>query len=242
MIKNMHRVATKGFLDPGYIKRWPSAPKVVFSGAPNCFTDELTKRFSIDLGIPIVSMNTLVDNVLTRAGNDEEYSHRFFLRARDMLEAGDQDALVREKIYIKLLRLTDSAQEGFVLTDFPNNVAQAELLEEYKGGMNAFVNVSMPDEVLVDVEASKVSCQDCGRMYYNEDVIMPEQGIRIEKFMPEDGNCDDCGSTNFATGSNPAEFEAELADYKAKKEELLAFYNHFGLLVDFEMRTGYADY
>lgn len=238
----MHQRATKGFLDQGFIKRWPSAPKVIFNAAPNCFADEITKRFSIDLGVPIVSMNQLVEQVRDRAGQDEEFSHKFFLRARDMIEAGDQDALVREKIYIKLLRLTAAAQEGFVLTDFPKNVAQAELLEEYKGGMNAFVNISMPDEVLVDIEASKVDCQDCGRTYYNSDVILPESGIRVERFMPADGNCDDCGSSNFGPGSNPAQFEQELADYKAQKDDLLAFYNHFGLLVDFELRNGYQDY
>ena len=79
-------------------------------------------------------------------------------------------------------------------------------------------------------------------MYYKNDVISPEHGIRIEKFMPKDGSCDDCGSSNFQVGSDPKDFEEQLDVYKSQKDELLAFYNHFGLLVDFELRHGFSDY
>lgn len=46
-----------------------------------------------------------------------------------MIRNDDTEALLREKIYLKLLRLTPHAQNGFILTDFPNNVAEAEMLE-----------------------------------------------------------------------------------------------------------------
>ena len=78
-----------------------------------------------------------------------------------MVDAGDQEGLIREKIPVKLLRLTAATQNGFILTDFPNNVSQAELLEEYRGGMNAFVHLTLPDEILVDIEESKCKCADC---------------------------------------------------------------------------------
>ena len=77
---------------------------------------------------------------------------------------------MREKVYLKLLRLCPHAQNGFVLTDFPSNVPEAELLEEYRGGMNAFVHVSLPDEVLIDIEENKHVCNDCGRTYYSETI------------------------------------------------------------------------
>ena len=108
--------------------------------------------------------------------------------------------------------------------------------------MNAFVHLSLPDEILVDIEESKFKCADCSRMYYKNDIIDEAQGIRIEKFMPENNTCDDCGSQNFVVGSEPASFEQNLEIYKEQKQELLAFYNHFGILVDFEVRKGFADY
>ena len=159
-----------------------------------------------------------------------------------MVRDGDGDALINEKIPIKLLRLTPAAQEGMILIDYPYELQDAELLEEYRGGLNAFVHISLPDEVLVDIEESKVICQDCTKLYYKNDVVSEEHGVRISAHIPEDGHCFDCGSTNLAPGSDPVRFESELEIYSQKKEALLAFYNEFGLLVDFEPRRGYEDY
>jgi adenylate kinase family enzyme len=149
------------------------------------------------------------------------------LKVRDMIHAGDEESLLKEKVHTKLLRLTAQANHGFVLTNFPSNTPQAEELESYKGGLNAFVHVSLPDDILVDIEESKLKCLDCGRHYYKDDLVNHEEGIHIESHLPEDGHCHDCGSTNIGEGSDPISFEAELLDYKANKEELLGFYDHY---------------
>ena len=47
------------------------------------------------------------------------------------------------------------------MTDGPSNTFEANLLEEYKGGLNAFVHISLPAEILVDIEQSKCKCADC---------------------------------------------------------------------------------
>jgi hypothetical protein len=67
-------------------------------------------------------------------------------------------------------------------------------LESYRGGLNAFVHVSLPDDILVDIEENKLSCGDCGRVYFSETIIDKEYGIHIDPFMPKDGHCVDCGS------------------------------------------------
>lgn len=84
-----------------------------------------------------------------------------------MVKADDQDALVKERVHVKLLRLIPQAARGFVLTDFPNTVQEAEMMETFRGGVNAFVHVSLPDDILVDIEENKTSCGDCGRVYYS---------------------------------------------------------------------------
>lgn len=48
------------------------------------------QRFSIDLGVPIISMNQVYENVKKFAGT-QDMQHPFFLKAKDMLEAGDVD-------------------------------------------------------------------------------------------------------------------------------------------------------
>jgi adenylate kinase family enzyme len=108
-------------------------------------------------------MDMLLQNVVEHAGKTEEFSHSFFIKVRDMILAGDGDALVKEKVHTKLLRLSSQANNGFVLLNFPNDRAEAETLESYKGGVNAFVHVSLPDDILVDIEENKMACGDCGR-------------------------------------------------------------------------------
>lgn len=102
--------------------------------------------------------------------------------------------MIRDKIFLKLLRLTPEAEGGFLLTDFPSNVKEAEQLESFRGGLNAFVHVSLPDHILVDIEESKISCNDCGKVYYKNDIIDTEYGVHIEAHTPKDGHCGDCGS------------------------------------------------
>ena len=152
-------------------------------------------------------MNTVLQNVVEQAGKTEEFSHSFFLKVKDMINAGDGDALLQEKVYLKLLRLCSQAQDGFILTDFPNNAAEAELLESFRGGLNAFVHVTLPDDILVDIEESKIKCGDCGSVYYSKEIKDRERGIYIDAFTPKDGSCHDCGSNNVENGSDPIQFE-----------------------------------
>ena len=116
------------------------------------------------------------------------------------------------------------------------------MMEDYKGGLNAFVHLSLPAEILVEIEASKVKCADCHKVYYKNDIISEQHGIYIEKFMPHDGHCDDCSGTHFIDGSDPAKFEKDLETYQKTKDELLSFYNNNGVLVDFELSKGYESY
>ena len=187
-------------------------------------------------------MPQLLDNAASEAADNPDFQHPFFDKVGEIVRSGDRSKIVAEKIPLKLLRLTPAAQEGMVLIDYPYEVNEAELLEEYRGGLNAFVHISLPDEILVDIEETKIVCQDCGKVYYKDDVISEEHGVRIEAHIPEDGHCFDCGSTNLAPGSDPSRFERELEIYSSLKDDLLAFYNEYGLLVDFEPRRGYEDY
>ena len=65
-----------------------------------------------------------------------------------MLDEGDKDGIRNEKIVQKLIRITDVAQDGFILTDFPESIQDAESLEELKGGMNSFVHLNVPERFL----------------------------------------------------------------------------------------------
>ena len=105
-----------------------------------------------------MSVPQLLENAAKLSGSDPEFSHPFYQKVAEYVRSGDQDAILNERIPLKLLRLTPAAQEGFVMIDFPYELPQAEMMEEYKGGLNAFVHISLPDEILVDIEETKVVC------------------------------------------------------------------------------------
>ena len=159
-----------------------------------------------------------------------------------MVDQGDIDQQIKDRVALKLLRLTNTGRDGFILTDFPRYVQEAEMLEEYRGGMNSFVHISLPDDVMVAIEENKLNCNHCGRVYYNETIVSEEQGIHIEPFAPMDGHCFDCGSRDITKAANAPNFEKILQEYKNQKDNLLGFYDHLGLLVDYELKSGYADY
>jgi hypothetical protein len=140
------------FSDTEYIKRWPTAPKVAFFGPPNVFMDEIMNRFSIDLGVPIVSIQSLYNEVLTNTGRSQEFDHPFYHRVKAALEDEDLDRreqfLLKEGIPQKLLRLNHGMQDGFILMDYPFMLTQAEQMETYRGGLNAFVHIHMDEDIL----------------------------------------------------------------------------------------------
>jgi len=103
---------------------------------------------------------------------------------------------------LKLLRLSNTGRDGFILTDFPRSVPEAEMLEEFRGGMNSFVHLSLPDDIMVAIEECKLECSHCGRVYYYETITSEEQGVRLDAFVPKDGHCYDCGSRDFKSGGN----------------------------------------
>ena len=162
------------------------------------------------MGLPVISMKTQMANIQQLAGRDSEYNHPFFLKVKEMLDAGDHDQLVKDRVALKLLRLNNETKEGFVLTDFPKDIKEAEMLEEFRGGMNSFVHLSLPDDVMVEIEENKLGCNNCGREYYPERIISERQGVYIESFTAEDGHCFDCGSRDITRSGNAAEFEKKL--------------------------------
>ena len=117
-------------------------------------------------------MSTLVAEV--ESGNSD-YQHPFYKQAYDIIKGEDEEkvseTILKERIPLKLLRLSPEAQEGFVMCDYPGSLPHAEMFEEYKGGLNAFVHLSLPDEILVDIEETKIICPDSGRVYYKDEII-----------------------------------------------------------------------
>jgi adenylate kinase family enzyme len=236
---NIGRILSKRTSGAGkYMKRWPDKPKVMVFGPPNVPVNKLSQRLAIDLGVPVISMEQEFNNVKQYAGTTEEYDHPFYHKVKEILESGDQAYITREKLGVKLLRISEYAQEGFILNDYPHCLADAESLEEMDGGMNSFLHLNMPEVFLAQMESSKYECGDCHAIYWRDDVFDAETGTTQTSNYPDDGFCNDCGSIHIKPATDPELFENNLQQYNDKKDEILEFYNHLGLLVDIDVRKG----
>ena len=91
------------------------------------------------------------------------------------------------------------------MLDYPRSRAEAELMEEYRSGMNAFVHLSLPDEILVDIEENKMRCTSCDKIHFKKDIRSEEHPeIRIEAYNNKEGWCD---CKDFVDGKDPDSFE-----------------------------------
>ena len=64
---------------------------------------------AIDLGVPIVSMNNLVLDVSEQYGKNPDYDHPFYKQVHEMVQENDSESIIKERIPLKLLRLTPAA-------------------------------------------------------------------------------------------------------------------------------------
>ena len=66
-------------------------------------------RLAIDLGVPLVSIGQLLGRVKEQYGKDPEYDHPFYKQVYEMIQEDDHQAILDERVPIKLLRLEPAA-------------------------------------------------------------------------------------------------------------------------------------
>ena len=221
-----------------YLKRWPERPKILVFGPPNVPLVKLSQRLAIDVGVPVINMDNEFEKIKNQAGKNEDFNHPFYVKVKEILQSEDKELISKEKLGVKLLRVNEYAQDGFILHGFPDSIKDAESLEELDGGMNAFVHINMPELFLAKIESTKYEWEDCGAIYWRDDVVDEETGTVQKSNYPDDGFCSDCGSIHIKPATDPDTFEKNFQTYLDKKDELLEFYNYLGLLVDIDLQKG----
>ena len=139
-------------------------------------------------------------------------------------------ALVKERLSRK------DCENGYLLDGFPRTIAQAEALKtfgkEINREVNTILNISCPDELLIERIAGRRVCPKCGASY-NVTFMPPKK---------QEGICDECGTPIVQRKDDNAEsFKVRLANYYKSTAPLMEFYKGEGLLTDFDGSIGAAD-
>ena len=146
------------------------------------------------------------------------------LKAKEIMERGE---LVSDAIVSALIgeRLDSASEQGAIFDGFPRTRAQAEALDvilaERARRLDHVIELSVDEDALVKRIVGRFSCAKCGTGYH-------------ESFRPTKvpGVCDVCGSTEFKRrkDDNEETVRTRMAEYRAKTEPILPFYEARGLV------------
>ena len=153
-------------------------------------------------------------------------------KAKAIIERGD---LVPDDLTIDLVKSRLSQEDcanGYLLDGFPRTIAQAEALKkmgpEIGRAVNLVVDITVPDEVLVQRIAGRRVCPKCGASY---NVVSMKPAV--------EGVCDRCGSALIQRkDDNPESFKIRLDNYYAQTAPLVDFYKAEGLYHRFDGMDG----
>ncbi len=146
-------------------------------------------------------------------------------RVAAVMDAGE---LVTDEIVIDLIeeKLSgDIVGNGFIFDGFPRTLAQADALGELvnKVGqkLDTVVEMKVDDDVLVARITGRYTCGDCGEGYH-------ETAKRPFK----EGECDNCGGSNFKhrADDNEESLKTRLMAYYKETSPLVGYYYALGKL------------
>lgn len=146
------------------------------------------------------------------------------LEAKKYMDAGQ---LVPDEVTIGVVeeRLSQpDCASGFMLDGFPRTIPQAEALDKVLAKMNkkveAALDISVPEEILLDRMTGRISCSKCKTVYNTKFSAPAVAGI-----------CDKCGGELVQRSDDKAEtVKNRLKVYMEQSQPLLDYYGQKGIL------------
>ena len=148
----------------------------------------------------------------------------------------DRGELVSDDLMIALIAERTGqpdAANGFILDGFPRTIAQAEaldrLLDERGLKLDAVIELTVDDEMLVDRVSGRFSCATCGTGYHDRYKQPRQPGV-----------CDVCGGSEFKRrpDDNAATVRTRLDAYHRQTAPLLPYYRERGVLKSIDGMAG----
>ena len=146
--------------------------------------------------------------------------------AQSYMEKGE---LVPDSVTVGIVKerlaLDDCKNQGFLLDGFPRNLDQAHALDailtELNYNLDAVIDVSVENEILINRIIGRRICRNCGATYHVEFNKPKTEGV-----------CDLCEGELYIRKDDTRETaENRLSVYSSQTQPLLDFYKERGLLV-----------
>ncbi len=188
--------------------------KLILLGAPGAGKGTQAEIICQKKNIPTISTGNILREALK---NGTEMG----LKAKSYMESGQ---LVPDKILIGIIKdriKEPDCENGFILDGFPRTIPQAEALDAMGAGIDAVLDIEVPDEDIVTRMSGRRVCEKCGSSYH----VLYKQP-RVE------GKCDNCGGTLVQRkDDHPDTVKERLEVYHSQTEPLKEFYSKQGKLL-----------
>ncbi len=202
---------------------------IVLMGPPGAGKGTHALWIAKDYGLPHISTGDMFREAMA-SGSELGNKIKAIVNGGGLVSDDLTCALVKERLSRK------DCENGYLLDGFPRTIAQAEALKtfgkEINREVNTVLNISCPDELLIERIAGRRVCPKCGASY-NVTFMPPKK---------KEGICDECGTPIVQRKDDNAEsFKVRLANYYKSTAPLMEFYKGEGLLTDFDGSIGAAD-
>lgn len=188
--------------------------KLILLGAPGAGKGTQAEIICREKNIPTISTGNILREALK---NGTEMG----LKAKSYMESGQ---LVPDDILIGIIkdRIKEAdCKNGFILDGFPRTIPQAEALDAMGAGIDAVLDIEVPDEDIVTRMSGRRVCEKCGSSYHV-----------LYKQPKEEGKCDNCGGTLVQRkDDHPDTVKERLEVYHSQTEPLKEFYSKQGKLL-----------
>lgn len=191
--------------------------KIVMLGAPGAGKGTQAAKISAKYNVPHISTGDIF-----RANIKE--GTPLGKKAKEYM---DQGMLVPDELVLDLIvdRLgKEDAKDGYVLDGFPRTIPQAKALDEAltKQGdkLDAAIDISVPDENIVNRMSGRRACLGCGATYHLVYAAPKTEGV-----------CDVCGKDLVLRDDDKPETVTKRLDvYHEQTQPLIDYYNTSGIL------------
>ena len=197
--------------------------RLVLVGPPGAGKGTQAQFLAAHYSIPHISTGDIFRANL-KANTPLGQEAKTFMDRGELVPDSVTNAMVKDRLQL------DDVANGFLLDGFPRNGAQAEVLRailaEKRTPLDAVLELSIPNEVIVGRLSSRLTCKSCGAP------------------SPSDAtSCSACGATDLyqRADDSPEVITKRLDVYEEQTAPIVHFYRTEGLLITIDAEGEVAE-
>ena len=197
--------------------------RLVLVGPPGAGKGTQAQFLATHYGIPHISTGDIFRANL-KANTPLGQEAKTFMDRGELVPDSVTNAMVKDRLQL------DDVATGFLLDGFPRNVAQAEVLRailaEKRTPLDAVLELSIPNDVIVGRLSSRLTCKSCG-------APSPSDSTSFSA----------CGATDLyqRADDSPEVITKRLEVYEEQTAPIVHFYRTEGLLITIDAEGDVAE-